>query len=126
MLGNLDEMQKAGKLQLDTASKSTMHAMKGAQRMASEAAELTREGIEKCSNYFERITGVKSVEEAIRINNEFATANWERFFAGATKMTECCASVAKDVTAPVREATVQVTSPPPGRANTNERIRAAS
>ena len=121
MLGNLEEMQKAGKMQLDTAGKSAMVIMQRGQKMSSEAVDQARESMEKFTNYFERIAGVKSLEEAVRINTEFAVANWERFFSGATKMAESYSNLAKEASAPVRDA-ANATSQAVGR--NAERIRA--
>ena len=88
MLGNLEEMQKAGRMQMDTASKSAMVLMKGAQRVASEAVEQTRDTMERCSTYFEKISGARCLEDALKVNADFATATWERFFSGATRLAD--------------------------------------
>ncbi len=104
MLGNLEEMQKAGKMQLDTVNHSALLMLKGAQKMTAEAAEQARDSVERCSSYFERIVGAKSPDEAMRIQSEFATASWERFFAGANKIADTCAGLAREVSVPMKEA----------------------
>ena len=126
MLGNLEEMQKAGKMQMDSVSRSAMMMMKGAQRMTAEAADQAKESVERCSKYFERIASAKSVDEALRIQSEFAAANMERFITGATKIAESYASLAKDVTAPAQEAATAATAAVRGAATAAEaRMRAS-
>jgi phasin family protein len=104
MLGNLEEMQKAGKMQMDTMSKSAMIAMRGAQKIASDTADQTRDSMNRFAGYFEKIASAKTLEEAFRIQSEFASGSLERFFSGATRIAETYASVTKESVEPARDA----------------------
>jgi hypothetical protein len=104
MLANLEEMQKAAKLQVEPLTRSTVEMMKGAQKMQSEAAEQVGKSVERFTVYYEKLCNAKGVDEAMRIHSAFAANNLEHMFSGVTKLVETCASVAKDASAPVSEA----------------------
>jgi hypothetical protein len=103
MLANLEEMQKAAKLQAEPLTKSTLEMLKGAQRITSEAADQVGKSVERFTTYYERLANAKGVDEALRINSAFASTNVEQFFSSMTKMAETCANAVKDASAPVSE-----------------------
>jgi hypothetical protein len=110
MLANLEDMQKAARLQVEPLAKSTVEMMKGAQKMTSEAADQVGKSVERFTIYYEKLVNAKGVDEALRLHSAFAAANMDQMFAGVTKMVETCAGVVRDASAPVSEAVKEANS----------------
>jgi hypothetical protein len=89
-----------GKDFLDNGLKSVESLSKGLQSIAAEATDYTRKSVEDGSAVFEKMIGAKSVEKAIEIQTDYARKAYEGFVAGATKMSELYAEVARDAYKP--------------------------
>ncbi len=104
MASNVEDMQKATRIQAEPIIKATEGMFKGTQRLAAEAADLAKRSLERNMSYFEKLNNTKSMDEIFRINMEYASSNVEHFFSGMTKMAECYASLSKDASEPIRDA----------------------
>ena len=96
MLKNFDEIQKLGKDNMDTAMKSLGSVSKGLQAIAVEVADYSKKSFEDGSAATEKLFGAKSLEKAIEIQTDYAKTAYEAFVAGATKIGELYADLAKE------------------------------
>lgn len=104
MSANFDELQKAGKEQLETASSVAASLSKGLRTIAADTTDFSKDAIEANSAYVEELMSVKSLEELVRIQSEFAKSNYDRLTAQASKISELYTNLAKDVLKPAEAA----------------------
>jgi hypothetical protein len=97
---NFDEVQKLSKDNLDVAMKSFGVMSKGFQAIAVEVADYSKKSFEEGSATFEKLIGAKSLEKAIEIQTEYAKSAYEGFIAGATRIGELYADLAKETYKP--------------------------
>ena len=94
----------AGKEYLDNSLKSFAALSKGAQAITSEATEYTKKAFEQAQSTVEKLLSAKSLEKAIEIQTEYARSSYESFVAGATKIGELYADLARDAYKPFEAA----------------------
>lgn len=97
---NFEDFQRFGQENLDAAMKSFHAATKGFQAIATEATNYSRKSFEDGTAAMERLIGVRSVEKAIEIQNEYVKRAYEGFVAEATKIGELYADLAKETYKP--------------------------
>ncbi len=100
MLQNMDEIQKLGKDNLDTAMKSFGTVSKGVQAIAGEVADYSKKSFEEGSAALEKLLGAKSLDKAMEIQTSYAKTAYEGFVAQATKIGELYADLAKETYKP--------------------------
>ena len=98
---NFEDMNAAGKEMMDNGLKSFAAVSKSVQALAAESSEYAKKSMEMGSGYFEKLSGVKSLDKAIELQTEYAKTAYESFVAQATKMGEMYAGVAKEATKPL-------------------------
>jgi hypothetical protein len=108
MLKNFDDVQKLNKDNLDIAMKSFGAVSKGLQAIAVEVADYSKKSFEDSSAAFEKLLGVKSLEKAIEIQSDYAKSAYEGFVAGATRIGELYADIAKETYKPFEVAAAKV------------------
>ena len=96
MLKNFDELQKLGKDNMDIAMKAVGVTSKGVQAIAAEWADYSKKSFEDASAAAEKLLGAKSLEKAIEIQTDYAKTAYESFVAGATRIGELYADLAKE------------------------------
>ncbi len=101
MSSNIDEFQKFGKEQLEAVSSVAASLAKGFQTIAAETTDFSKKSIETNSAYVEKMLSAKSLDDAIRIQSEYAKSTYEGFVAQATKVGELYANLAKEAFKPV-------------------------
>ena len=99
-----EEFQKAGQENFDTAVKNLEEVNKGFQAIASEVTDYTKKTIEDSTAAFEKLMGVKSVEQAIEIQTGFAKKAYEDYISQASKLGEMYVTLAKEAYKPVETA----------------------
>jgi hypothetical protein len=104
MLKNFDDVQKLSKDNLDTAMKSFGAVSKSMQAIAVEVADYSKKSFEESSATFEKLLGAKSLEKAIEIQSAYAKSAYEGFVAGATRIGELYADLAKETYKPFEAA----------------------
>jgi hypothetical protein len=100
MLKNFEDLQEAGKENVEIALKSMGTLSKGSQAIAVEVADYSKKAFEDGSAALEKLFGVKSFEKAIEIQTEFAKTAYEGFVAKASKIGELYADLAKETYKP--------------------------
>jgi hypothetical protein len=108
MLKNFDDVQKLNKDNLDIAMKSFGAVSKGLQTIAVEVADYSKKSFEDGSAAFEKLIGAKSLERAIEIQSDYAKSAYEGFVAGATRIGELYADIAKETYKPFEVAVGKV------------------
>ena len=96
MVQQFDQFQKFGQENVDAALKSFGAVSKGAQAIATEAADFARKSFEQGTATFEKLVGAKSLDKAIEIHTDYLKTSYEGFVAQSTKITELYANVAKE------------------------------
>ena len=100
MVKNLEDLQLAGKENIDVALKSMGALSKGAQAIAVEVADYSKKAFEDSTAAMEKLFGVKSLDKAIEVQTEYAKSAYEGFVAKATKIGELYADLAKETYKP--------------------------
>jgi hypothetical protein len=101
MMKNFDDVQKIGKDSMDNAMRSFGALQKNMQAIAVEVADYSKKSFEEGSAAFEKLLGAKSVEKAVEIQSEYAKSAYESFIAGATRIGELYADLAKETYKPI-------------------------
>ena len=101
MVQQIDQFQKFGQENVDAALKSFGAVSKGAQAIATEAADFARKSFEQGTATFEKLVGAKSLDKAIEIHTDYLKTSYEGFVAQSTKITELYANVAKEAFKPL-------------------------
>jgi hypothetical protein len=83
---------------------ATSASSKGLQAIASETMDYSKKSFEKSCALFEKLMGVKTVDEAIKLQADFAKSSYEDFVAQASKISEMYSSLAKDALRPIKAA----------------------
>lgn len=99
-----EDIQKNGQENLDAAVKSFGELNKGVQAIAGEVTDYTKKSIEDGTEAFEKILGVKSVEQAIEVQTTYAKKAYDGYMSQMTKIGEMYADIAKEAYKPVEAA----------------------
>lgn len=108
MFKNFEDFQKLGKDNADLVTKSVNASQKSAQAVAVEAQDYAKKSLEAGSQFVEKLFGVKSLDKAIELQNDFAKSSYEGFVAYATKLGEIYADAAKEAAKPFEAAFAKV------------------
>lgn len=104
MANNFEEIQKAGKDQMDQFSTSAASVARGFQAIATETTDYSKRSLEGTSSHLEKLFGVRSLDSAIQLQTEFTKSSVEGFVAQATKIGEIYRDMAKEAFRPVEAA----------------------
>jgi len=97
---SFDDMQKHGKDNMELTMKSFGAVSKSFQAIAVEVADYSKKSFEEGSATLEKLLGAKSLEKAIEIQSDYAKQAYEGFVAGATRIGELYADLAKEAYRP--------------------------
>ena len=100
MIQKLDQIQKFGKDNADTALKTFGLVSKGAQAIAVESADFAKKSFEQGTAAIEKLAGAKTLDKAIEIQVDYVRSAYEGLVAQSTKMGELYASLAKEAFKP--------------------------
>ena len=78
---------------------------KGLQTIAAETTDYSKKSFEKSRVLFEKLSGVKKIDEAIQLQSDFAKSAYEDFMAQATKIGEMYSSLTAEAFKPITVAT---------------------
>ena len=98
---NFDEMQKLGKEAVEATMQTMGTASRGAQTVATEAAEFARKSFEQSAAAMERLMNARSLERAVEVQSQYVQSALEGAVAQGTKMNELVADLAKQSFKPV-------------------------
>lgn len=100
MIKTFEDLQLLGKENVDNALKSFGALSKGTQAIAIEVVDYSKKTFEDSTAAMEKMFGVKSLDKAIEVQNEYAKSAYEGFVAKATKIGEMYADLAKETYKP--------------------------
>ena len=90
---------------LEAASRSFMEANKGFQALAAEMTEYSKAAFDDAIRTWEKLIGVRSLEQAMQIQSDYATRVYENHMAELSKLGEMCMGMMRDASKPVEDAT---------------------
>ncbi len=84
---------------------ATAASTKGLEAIAAETTDYSKKSFEKSrAFFFDKLTGVKKIDEAIQLQTDFAKSAYEDFLAHATKIGQLYSSLAKEAFKPINVA----------------------
>jgi hypothetical protein len=98
------EYQKAAETGLDAASRSFGEANKGFQALAAEMMNYSKLAFDDAIRTWEQLIGVRSLEQAMQIQSDYAKRVYENHMAELKKLGEMCVGMVRDTTKPVEDA----------------------
>ena len=108
MFKSFEDIQKAGKDNLDVVVKSFGATQKSAQPIATEVQDYSKKSFEAGKDFAEKLFGVKSLDKAIELQTAYAKTAYEGFVAHATKVGEMYTDLAKEAAKPFEGAFAKV------------------
>jgi len=96
-----DEFQTAGKENYEAMVRSYGELSKGFQAIAARWMEFSKRSFEDASRTWEQLIGVKSLDQAIEIQTNYAKRAYDNWMAEASKIGEMYTSTARDAYRPV-------------------------
>ena len=102
MAKNLEEMEKLGKENVETATKSFDVLSKGMQAIVTEFVDYSKKSFEEGSKVFEQLLGAKSFDKAIEIQQGYFKNAYEGFVAQSTKISGLYSDLAKETYKPLQ------------------------
>lgn len=100
MVKNFEELQQFGKDGFEATAKSFDAVSKSAQAIATELVDYTKKSFEDGTQAFEKLAGVKSVEKAIELQQDYLKTAYEGFVAEANKIGSLYMDFAKEAYKP--------------------------
>jgi phasin family protein len=89
--GNVEALVDAGKI-----------AVEGARSLGQDVVETGREGIEQAADAVRALAEAKSASEFIQLQSEFARAQFDRFVAESSRLTETFVKLAGEAIQPIQ------------------------
>ena len=98
------EYQKAAETGFEAASRSFGEANKGFQALAAEMMNYSKAAWDDAIRTWEQLIGVRSFEQAIQIQSEYAKRVYENHVAELSKLGEMTVGTIRDASKPVEQA----------------------
>jgi hypothetical protein len=95
-----EDLQQAGKENVDTVLRSVGALSKGAQAIATEVADYSKKAFQDGTAALERLFGATSFDRAVEVQTEYVKAAYENFTDKAFKIGELYADLAKETYEP--------------------------
>jgi hypothetical protein len=97
------EFQNAAGHGFEAAGRSLSEVNRGFQAIAAEMTEYSKKAFDDAIRTWEQLIGVKSLEQAIQIQSDYAKRVYENHMAELSKLGEMCVGMVRDVSKPVEE-----------------------
>jgi hypothetical protein len=98
---NFPDIKAFGKAPFEAFTAATASSTKGLQAIAAETTDYSKKSFEKSRAHFEKLMGVKKIDEAIQLQSDFAKSAYEDFVAQATKIGDMYSTLAKEAFKPI-------------------------
>lgn len=95
-----EAVQKFGKDSFEATVKALDVASTGTKAIVVETADYAKKSFDQNAATFEKLAGVKSLDQAIQIQSDYLKSSYEGFVAHATKSRELYTKLAQDSVAP--------------------------
>ena len=97
------EYQKAAEIGVEAASRSFGEVNRGLQALAAEMTAYSKKAFDDAIHTWEQLIGVKSVEQAIQIQSQYAKRVFENHIAELSKLGEMGLGMVRDASKPVEQ-----------------------
>jgi hypothetical protein len=101
--------QKAAEGGVAAASRSFGEATRGFQAIAAEIMDYSKKAFDDAMRTWQQLIGVKSVEQAVEIQSQYAKRVYDNHMAELSKLGEMYAGLAKDASKPLEQASKRFT-----------------
>ena len=101
MSTNVNDMQRLGSSRFEAINTANGSMVKALQAIETERMDYSKKSFEKGGALVEKLFGVKTFAEAVRLQSDFAKSAYEDFVAEATKIGEMYSSLAKEAFKPI-------------------------
>jgi hypothetical protein len=101
MIRSFEELQSAGRENIEAAVASATALGSGLQTVATEVADYTRKSIEQGVATWEKVLAAKSFDKAIEIQQSYAKAAYEAHLGQVSKLGQLVASTAQAAYHPI-------------------------
>jgi hypothetical protein len=98
------EYEKAAETGFEAASRSFGEANRGFQALAAEMMNYSKATFDDAVRTWEQLIGVKSLEQAIQIQSDYAKRVYDNHMAELSKLGEMYVSLVRDASKPVEQA----------------------
>ena len=100
MVGNLEDIQKISKDNIDAMTKSFGVMPKAVLAIATEMADYSKRSFENGAKAMQNLLAVKSLDKAIEVQSEYAKTAYEDYTAQVTKLGQLYSELAKEAFKP--------------------------
>ena len=97
------EFQNAAGQGFEAASRSISEVNKGFQALAAEMTDYSKKAFDDAIRTWEQLIGVRSLEQAIEIQTQYAKRVYENHMAELSKLGEMCVGMVQAASKPVEE-----------------------
>lgn len=98
-----EEYQKLNKDGLDATFRSFGEANKGYQALVAEMTDYSKKAFDEGIRAWEQLLGVKSIDQAIQIQSQYAKNAYDGYVAEMSKLGEMCAQLMRNTYTPVEK-----------------------
>jgi hypothetical protein len=107
----IEEIQNYGKEQFDTAVASAATLQKSYQAIATAVGDYSKKSFEDGNAFVEKLAGVKSIDQVVALQTEFAKSAYETFMAETQKISSLYTDLAKQTFKPLEGVVAKFTPP---------------
>jgi hypothetical protein len=100
-----EEYQRLSKQGLDAATRSFGEMNRGFQALAAEVTTYSKKAFDDGIRAWEQLLGVKSIEQAIEIQSQYAKTAYDNYIAEVSKLGEMYLNIAGKASKPVAQTT---------------------
>ena len=100
MVGNLEDIQKISKDNIDAMTKSFGVMPKAVQAIATEMADYSKRSLENGAKAMQNLLAVKSLDKAFEVQSDYAKTAYEDYTAQVTKLGQLYSELAKQTFKP--------------------------
>jgi phasin family protein len=104
LLDSLPKSHRAAEGGWEAAGRSISDVNRGFQALAAEMTEYSKKTFDDAIRTWEQLIGVKSLEQAIEIQSQYAKRVYENHIAEMTKLGEMYTHMVRDAAQPVEQA----------------------
>jgi hypothetical protein len=98
---NFPEIKGFGAAPFEAFSTATASAAKGLQAIAAETTNYSKSSFEKTRAHFEKLVGLKNINEAMQLQSAFTKSAYDDFMAQGAKIGEMYSTLAKEAFKPI-------------------------
>jgi hypothetical protein len=97
----VEDIQQYGKEHLENVAASAATVQNGIQAIATAYGDYTKKSFEDTKSFVEKLSGVKSLDKALEVQNEYAKSAYETFVAESQKIAGLYSDLAKQTFKPL-------------------------